>query len=136
MCVYQCHLSAPSALPIRFPTILNKNVAFTCRTIFINKSHYHNKTHAATKMNSKRQHGQNSGLERLIFIFLLCVLFFYVAPFFPLREMERDMPFLPPCALLWSFSGLFFCMAPALSNMHTSLQSSGSVLSRHVNTVR
>lgn len=74
--------------------------------------------HGKKKINSKRQRSQNPGFERLIFIFLSCLLFFYVALFFSLREMERDMPFLPACASLWCFSGLLFCMGPAQSHAH------------------
>ena len=65
------------------------------------------------QINSKRQRSQKPGFVRLIFIFLSCVLFFYVTLFFSLREMERDMPFLSACASLWCFSGLFYCMEPA-----------------------
>ncbi|MEQ2281336.1 hypothetical protein AMECASPLE_029155 [Ameca splendens] len=76
----------------------------------------------AKKINSKRQHSQKPGFERLIFIFHSCSLFFYVALFFSLREMERDMPFLPAFASLWCFSGLLYCMCPAQSHAQTEEQ--------------
>lgn len=97
-------------LPPIFLLFPLKTVALPSQTIFIQHfitiiKHMHEK-----KINSKRQRSQKPGFARLIFIFLSCLLFFYVALFFSLREMERDMPFLSACASLWCFSGLLFCM--------------------------
>lgn len=110
-----------------------KTVALPSQTIFIQRfitiiKHMHEK-----KINSKRQHSQKPGFGRLIFIFLSCLLFFYVALFFSLREMERDMPFLSACASLWCFSGLFFCMGPAQSRAQAQ-RSSRWITQTHVNT--
>lgn len=110
-----------------------KTVALPSQTIFIQRfitiiKHMHEK-----KINSKRQHRQKPGFGRLIFIFLSCLLFFYVALFFSLREMERDMPFLSACASLWCFSGLFFCMGPAQSRAQAQ-RSSRWITQTHVNT--
>lgn len=113
-------------------SLLLKTVALPSHTIFTQHcitiiKHMHGK-----KINSKRQHSQKPGFERLIFIFLSCPLFFYVALFFLLREMERDMPFLPACASLWCFSGLFLCTRPAQSHAQASW-SSRWITPAHVN---
>lgn len=61
-------------------------------------------------------------------------LFFYVALFFSLREIESDMPFLLACASLWCFSGLLFCMGQAES--HAQAQwSSRWITQTHVKTL-
>lgn len=121
-------------LPTSLSSLL-KAVAFLSQTIFI--QHYITiiKHMHGEKINSKRQHSQKPGFERLIFIFLSCSLFFYVALFLSLREMERDMPFLPACASLGCFSGLFFCMGPALSHAQTQW-SSRWITQDHVHTSR
>lgn len=85
------------------------------------------------KINSKRQRSQKPGFERLIFIFLSCLLFFYAALFFLLGKIERDMPFLSDCASLWCFSGLLFCIRPAQSHAQP-WQSSQWITQTHVNT--
>lgn len=63
--------------------------------------HYHNRKHAwKKKINSKRQRSQNPGFEGLIFIFLSCLLFFYVALFFSFRSQK------------WKETCLFFQPVP------------------------
>lgn len=118
----------PEPLPLIFLLFPVKNRCYSIPDYFYLTLHYHNKTRAWKKKDKLKETARpRTWIWEAYFHLSSLSLFFYVALFFSLREMESDMPFHSPCASLWCFSGLLLCMGRAQSRAQAQRRAAGGL---------
>lgn len=120
----------PSPSLLFFSSFQWKNRCSSIPDYFYLTMHYHNKTRAWKKKKKdklKETARPRTWIWEAYFHLSSLSLFFYVALFFSLREMESDMPFHSPCASLWCFSGLLLCMGRAQSRAQAQRRAAGGL---------